>query len=73
MGCPMSISKDPLSDLLASLNRISAALPERVEGELANELKQHQYFEAGKLYAEQEGKIFEAVNALRSRDFKGEQ
>jgi hypothetical protein len=64
---------EPLSDLLASLNRISASLPERVEGELANELKQHQYFEAGKLYAEQEGKIFEAINALRSRGFKGQQ
>lgn len=66
----MSISKEPLSDLLAALNRISASLPERVEGNFAEELKQHQYFEAGKLYAEQEGKIFEAVNALRSRGLK---
>jgi hypothetical protein len=62
----MSTSKDPLSDLLASLNRVSASLPERVDGLFADELRQHQYLETGRLYAEQERKIFEAVNALRN-------
>lgn len=69
----MSVSHEPLSDLLASLSRISALLPERIERELAGELKESRYCEAGKLYAEQEGKIFEAVNALRSRWYKSQQ